>query len=170
MLGIKCLAWDPGSGYAVSPVSPAVWTGRVVRATCYKNQWTRGREAAPVERFETHPAPCWGCYCGIHALADTLFLADYLANSPLSDLLGSRLFSALLRASGVIIEHDIGWKAEEAEILAVGPAPTMFAYPLWAAREAGAALGVPFFDNTAAMWSYAIEATRLAPEAQEEFR
>ena len=166
MLGIKCLAWDPSSGHAVSPVSPVVWISRVLRARCYARQWRTAGELKSVSRFETHPAPWEGCHCGVHALARLLFLADYIGNSGLQSLLGPRLFCVLLRASGKILQYDIGWRAEEAEIIAVGPA-LGFACALWGAREAADALGVPFFDDTNEMWSNAPHEIRLAPETQD---
>ena len=137
MLGYKALIWDPVSGYAVSPMGLSVWQGRFARAVCMADLHV------PDGEVPKHEVPDESCTCGIYATGMVLWLLDYVSNAGL-ETYGGRCFSAVLRGSGKVVEHEMGWRAEAAEILVVGPTPTIAPAPRRFAEGAAEALGVPF--------------------------
>jgi hypothetical protein len=96
-----------------------------------------------------------------------LLLAGYINQSGIQGFQGARLFTVLLKASGKIIEFEMGWRAEQAEILAVGPIPGVLGYAKWAAREAAESLGVQFFETTRELCSFAVGVVRPSLEKLE---
>ena len=160
MYGYKALIWDPVSGCAVSPIELSVWRGRFAQATC-------GRAAfIPDGEAPAHQAPDEACGCGIHATGMVLWLLDYAGNAGLGAY-GGRCFTALLRASGKVIEYSMGWRAEAVEIIGVGCAPTIMGAPHRFAEAAAEALGVPFEPALRSLGYLALELERAQSADQK---
>ena len=151
MYGYKALVWDPTSGSAISPIGFTVWQTARTRAICSFSDYNEGGPST------SHPAPDEQCSCGIYAAGMFLWLMDYVGGIRTS-LQMQRAFTALLVAGGKVIELNMGWRAAEAEILAVSVAPTiMDKLSPRAAIEAAEAFGIPFEPSPLSLGGIAIE-------------
>jgi hypothetical protein len=143
MFGFKALVWDPEARQVLSPASPIVWTDGMAEAKCYEGQSRYFPNQPPAARFESHAAPKEGCTCGIYAALTLDVIDDYVTKTGLRALV-PRLFTGLLYATGKIICCDLGWRAEQAEIIAVSTVPGRNYAAWWGVTEAAETLGVPF--------------------------
>lgn len=165
MLGLKCLLWDPGSGSIISPGFPVVWPNGIVRAYCHYDQLGANGRMHSVPRFEKHRAPAYGCTCGIYGY-DRLSLIEGFGEAPnWQNFMIPRLFTVLLAGYGRVVEHALGWRAEEAEILAIGPVPGIDGYARWGGREAATAIGVPYFETAIDLCAHARKIPRPLVES-----
>jgi len=114
MLGVKAMIWHPRGRLPFSPDAGVGWHNASARATCVAHMRLDGHPSH-------HPAPDEDCNCGIHALYGMGFLMEYLILPDVAfyGRCRSRLFMAILEPSGKVIEHEYGWRAETATIVAV---------------------------------------------------
>ena len=140
MIGVKALIWDEEGGFAFSPQAETPWRSRQAHATCLKELRGPGLSGG-------HRAPYRGCNCGIHGLFTYWDLEEYLCHPGIA-YFGphrSRLFTAMLEASGTTIVHEFGWRAEAATIIAVSSAAS--GYEDLAQRQAADFFGVPILST-----------------------
>ena len=140
MLGVKAMIWHPRAGLPFSPDAGVAWHCGSARATCLAAMLPDGQPSH-------HPAPDEDCNCGIHALYGMGFLLEYVSHPDVA-FYGRhrcRLFTAILEPSGMVVEHEYGWRAEAATIVAVTSSPDLMCTLFSDApqRRAAAYLGVP---------------------------
>jgi hypothetical protein len=111
MFGVKELIWDYERGAPRGLEAEAVWETPVLQAVCLAHQPDEGA-------VRQHAAPDADCNCGIHACTSMDGLKRYMCSNMVywGD---RRTFTALVQASGKVVVHEAGWRAETATILAV---------------------------------------------------
>jgi hypothetical protein len=145
MLGVKAMIWHPCGGFPFSPDAGVGWHCASARATCLADMLPDGQPSH-------HTAPDEDCNCGIHALYGMGFLMEYLSLPDVAfyGRCRSRLFTAILEAFGKVIEHEYGWRAEAATIVAVTSSADLACSLDSDApqRQAAAFMGVPLLRGS----------------------
>jgi hypothetical protein len=143
MLGIKAMIWDEELGAPRGVEAETVWTSPVLQAEC-KAQLLFGGPP------RDHAAPDEDCNCGIHACSSKHWLWEYLSHPNIHDYGADsyRVFTALVEASGKVVEHQFGWRAEVGTILAVTSGLTLLGFykELHMDLRAATYLGVPCLE------------------------
>ena len=120
-------ATDDGRLHPLIDCSPAAWSdGPWAAAECGlgvdRAVDARGMTAA-------HDAPAWSCSCGLHAYYEPWWDAPAEPGLAYGAILGS----------GLIVEHERGFRAERAQIIALAAGP--------GARRIADAYGVPVLSG-----------------------
>lgn len=114
MLGVKVLLWDPKLPFPTSPILGVAWRSASV--------WAKCECGSPSRRTDPqHNAPSEDCNCGVHALS-AMWMLQYYIYSVVPESVRrnpQHLFVVLVEASGKVILHETGWRAEAADIIGV---------------------------------------------------
>ncbi len=114
MLGIKVLTWKPDLPFPTSPLLGTAWQIPSVVARC-------GTRPSSGQKTSIHEVPAEDCNCGVHALSALWILQYYIYGVIQADAEqeSHHMFACLLEASGKVILHETGWRAEAVDIIGV---------------------------------------------------
>jgi hypothetical protein len=123
--------WQDGQPVLGSLFHSTIWPAdRPLRATCEKrsgwlSSWVRRCLSRSVE---THPAPAWGCECGIYAMArleddeDLKISPHVFQRGPLDRVMR---VAGVAQLWGRVVQHDRGYRAEYARVLKLLTVPSL---------------------------------------------